>query len=114
MGKIKPIKKFRYVSLRNKAAKLINNPEANHEKKDISSWMVKINKDKCKGCALCIIYCPFGCLELSSDLNKKGARYARIKKGIQCKGCGRCYLICPDVCVEIYKEISDCDKHESI
>lgn len=69
-------------------------------------FQVDINKDKCKGCGLCIIYCPFKCLEFSSDLNRRGIKYAKKKKHVDCKGCGRCYLICPDCAIEVYKEVA--------
>lgn len=66
-------------------------------------YKVKINKDKCKGCRLCILFCKFNHLELSPDLNKRGVCYAKIKDDTECKGCGACFLICPDSCIEIYE-----------
>jgi len=65
---------------------------------------LKINEDKCKGCGLCIIFCPQENLELSKDLNKKGICYAGIKDLRKCTGCGMCFLVCPDACIEIYEE----------
>ena len=65
---------------------------------------VKIEKDKCKGCQLCIVNCPTKHLELSSSLNKRGVTYAKIKKGTNCTGCGFCFLICPEACIEVYEE----------
>jgi 2-oxoglutarate ferredoxin oxidoreductase subunit delta len=64
---------------------------------------VKIKSEKCKGCGLCVHYCPVKHLDLSSDLNKKGVRYAFIKptQANVCLGCGFCFHICPDACVEI-------------
>lgn len=66
---------------------------------------VIINKDKCKGCQLCIFYCPSKHLELSLELNKRGVRFVKANKGSECAGCGFCFLICPDTCIEIYEEI---------
>lgn len=65
---------------------------------------VKIEKDRCKGCELCILYCPLKSLELSSTLNKRGVKFASFKKEAKCSGCGFCFLICPDNCIRIYKE----------
>lgn len=65
---------------------------------------VIIDKDKCKGCGLCIKWCSKKVLELSIDLNKKGVKYAKVKNDSQCNGCGFCYISCPDFCIEIYEE----------
>ncbi|MCK4912664.1 MAG: 4Fe-4S dicluster domain-containing protein [Candidatus Omnitrophica bacterium] len=64
---------------------------------------VKIEKDRCKGCELCVFYCPLKSLELSSDLNKRGVRAANFKKDAKCSGCGFCFLICADRCIKVEK-----------
>jgi 2-oxoglutarate ferredoxin oxidoreductase subunit delta len=64
---------------------------------------VKLKKDRCKGCELCILYCPTKHLGLSKDLNKKGFTFIQIKEGSKCTGCGLCFLMCPDNCIEIYE-----------
>jgi len=71
--------------------------------KSRSNW-VRIDKDKCKGCGLCILWCPLKHLELSSDLNKRGVRYAKKKENTSCSGCGACFLVCPDFCIEVYEK----------
>ncbi|MCM8786925.1 MAG: 4Fe-4S binding protein [Candidatus Omnitrophica bacterium] len=63
---------------------------------------VIIEKDKCKGCQLCIFYCPTKKLVLSSKLNKKGIKFAKPLDNINCIGCGFCFTVCPDSCVEVY------------
>ena len=65
---------------------------------------VRIKKDKCKNCGLCIVYCPSKCLELSPELNRRGVKFAKVKQGAKCTGCGFCFLICPDNCIEVYAE----------
>ncbi len=65
---------------------------------------VRIDKERCKGCGLCILYCPVKKLEFSSDLNSKGIKYAKVKDNIPCVGCGNCYLMCPDYCIEVYEK----------
>jgi len=64
---------------------------------------VKINKDRCKGCFLCIQFCPVKCLKISESLNKRGNQYAEKIEDKKCVGCGNCFLICPDFCIEIYE-----------
>ncbi|OQX79866.1 MAG: hypothetical protein B6D56_06290 [Candidatus Omnitrophica bacterium 4484_70.1] len=66
-----------------------------------------IDKKRCKGCGLCIAFCPCGCLELSSSLNKKGFNYPEKKNTVECKGCGICYRVCPDWCIEIYERVEE-------
>jgi len=62
---------------------------------------VAIEKDACKGCQLCIAFCPAKCLVLSQDLNKRGVRYAQTKEQNNCVACGFCFLVCPDCCVAV-------------
>ena len=64
---------------------------------------IKIDKDRCKGCQLCISACPNKCLCLSEDINKFGFKYAKLIDNDNCKSCGFCFLICPDVAIEVYK-----------
>lgn len=67
-------------------------------------FQVKIKKDKCKGCGLCIAYCPIKHLVFSQDLNKKGRKYAEVNKENKCIGCGACFLVCPDAAIKIYEK----------
>ncbi|MDP2922383.1 MAG: 4Fe-4S binding protein [Candidatus Omnitrophota bacterium] len=67
-------------------------------------YEVAIKEDKCKGCELCIFFCPVKHLEVSQALNRKGITPAKIKKGTKCTGCGFCFLTCPDSCIEVYEK----------
>ena len=62
-----------------------------------------IDTKKCKGCKLCIQYCPQKSIILSDKLNKQGAKPAIFKKGSKCTGCGFCAIMCPDVAIEVYR-----------
>lgn len=62
---------------------------------------IKINKDRCKGCGLCIVFCPKKNLRAGSSLNNAGIFPVEIISEEECTGCGICYLMCPDVCIEI-------------
>lgn len=66
---------------------------------------VKIKKNRCKGCYLCLAYCPRGLLKKDSQFNVLGVQAVVFKEDEKnkCTGCSFCALICPDVCVEVEK-----------
>ena len=65
---------------------------------------VKIRKDKCKGCGLCVIYCPNRLIHISKNLNRRGIHAAEAYKTKgTCSGCGMCAIICPDCAIEVYR-----------
>jgi 2-oxoglutarate ferredoxin oxidoreductase subunit delta len=56
---------------------------------------LSINREWCKGCGICVAFCPKEVLVL----DKEGkACWAHPEK---CKNCGLCELRCPDVAVEL-------------
>lgn len=64
---------------------------------------ITIDKDKCKGCLLCIGFCPKGLIVIDEKLNSKGVKPAQFKKDAECLGCAMCAIICPDCCIEVYQ-----------
>ncbi|MDP6685348.1 MAG: 4Fe-4S dicluster domain-containing protein [Candidatus Omnitrophota bacterium] len=65
---------------------------------------IEINKERCKGCKLCIVHCPKACIKLDKALNKKGVYTVVFSEGKEkCTGCTFCALICPDSCIMVYK-----------
>ncbi|MCK5529148.1 MAG: ferredoxin family protein [Kiritimatiellae bacterium] len=79
------------------------------DKKQKKTYILKIDSDKCKGCELCIEFCPKDVLELSKNLNKKGSKYSVMARPDDCIGCRACVLMCPDVCIELF-EVEQEDK----
>ena len=65
---------------------------------------VIIHEEKCKGCGLCVEFCPKRILSLSEKLNKKGRHPVEIKNEKECLGCGSCTIICPDLAIEVHKD----------
>jgi uncharacterized Fe-S center protein len=53
----------------------------------------KINVERCKGCSLCLDYCPANAISVK---NKRAAI-----EGHACIGCGECTVICPQGAIEI-------------
>ena len=70
----------------------------------MSKFTVTFNRDKCKGCELCLNACPRHIISLLPQLNRQGYRPAGIDgdKQAECIGCTSCALVCPDCCIEIF------------
>ena len=67
-------------------------------------FKVLFNRDKCKGCELCISFCPKKLLALDgSVVNSKGYHPAGITRPEECIGCASCATMCPDCCISIYE-----------
>ena len=54
---------------------------------------VKINREACKGCGLCIAFCGRGGIVIEEGLNKSGVHPAKFKEGHVCNGCGNCAVV---------------------
>ncbi|MGA2507383.1 MAG: 4Fe-4S dicluster domain-containing protein [Chitinispirillaceae bacterium] len=57
---------------------------------------ITIELEECKGCRLCVEFCPKGCIAIGSSINKMGYLYAEFKSGKSCTACGICYSVCPE------------------
>ena len=76
---------------------------------------IEINKDRCKGCYLCIVNCPNSLIKIGSELNAKGVKPAVFSEGKpvhdksasgkpdKCTGCAMCAMICPEFIIKVYK-----------
>lgn len=62
---------------------------------------VTINKDRCKGCVLCVVVCPPQVLHMSKEFNTLGYHYPLLSEG--CTGCEHCFRMCPDYVFEVYR-----------
>jgi len=57
--------------------------------------------ERCKGCGLCVHFCPKKVLSVGNRRNLLGYRIVEITAPGKCTGCGVCYLMCPDVVLEV-------------
>jgi 2-oxoglutarate ferredoxin oxidoreductase subunit delta len=69
---------------------------------------IKIDKERCKGCRLCISVCPSHRIRVDDSLNKKGYAPATVDEEVKkdekdCTGCAQCATVCPEVAIEVYR-----------
>jgi len=64
---------------------------------------VVIDAERCKGCMLCVRFCPRASLRVASETNSKGYHPVEQHDEEACTGCGICALVCPSVCIEVYR-----------
>lgn len=64
---------------------------------------IEINQELCKGCELCIHFCPKKLITLSENLNMAGYLPSEFKETKECTGCATCATVCPEVAIEVYR-----------
>lgn len=69
---------------------------------------IEIDRDKCKGCELCVTACKYGVIALSptGQTNVQGYRHLVAVHPDQCVGCGMCALMCPDAVLTVWREVN--------
>lgn len=67
---------------------------------------IEIDRERCKGCMLCVEFCPKKCISLSEELNLKGYFVAAFDAAAECTACGNCALVCPDVAIEVVATVA--------
>ena len=65
---------------------------------------VDIDVKRCKGCGLCVEFCPRHLLELSDGLNAIGYHPATLKDPEKCTACALCAQMCPEGGIDIYRK----------
>ncbi|MGA2368334.1 MAG: 4Fe-4S binding protein [Dehalococcoidia bacterium] len=65
---------------------------------------IVISRELCKGCELCISFCPKKAISQSDKLNAAGYLSAVFSDNGQCTGCAICAIVCPEVAIEVYRE----------
>jgi 2-oxoglutarate ferredoxin oxidoreductase subunit delta len=83
---------------------------------------ISIDRERCKGCLLCISFCPQGSIQIDNHFNRQGIKPVKFSlseipkhktvkvksptgftDNRECIGCMQCALICPDCCIEVLK-----------
>jgi 2-oxoglutarate ferredoxin oxidoreductase subunit delta len=65
--------------------------------------LCRIDAGRCKGCDLCVAFCPKDALALSEGRNAAGYHPAVLAHPDRCNGCALCAEMCPETAIEIYR-----------
>jgi 2-oxoglutarate ferredoxin oxidoreductase subunit delta len=60
---------------------------------------VRVLRERCKGCGICIAFCPKHVLEPSPEMNAKGYHPPEVRAGAECVNCHFCEVLCPDFAI---------------
>ncbi len=66
--------------------------------------LIEINKNYCKGCDICIEFCPTDVFEKSEELNRKGYYLPVVARVEDCTACRLCDLMCPEMAIVIVED----------
>jgi 2-oxoglutarate ferredoxin oxidoreductase subunit delta len=66
--------------------------------------MIEVDGRYCKGCGICVHFCPRRALAISSEINSRGFHVPYFIEGVECSKCGQCMLYCPDFAIFIVEE----------
>lgn len=64
---------------------------------------IVISSELCKGCELCMSFCPKNVISQSNKLNAAGYQWAVFNDNGECTGCAICALVCPEVAIEVFR-----------
>ncbi len=64
---------------------------------------IEIDQVLCKGCQICMAFCPKNAIIPAQKLNAAGYMPASFDESSECTGCAICALVCPEVCIEVYR-----------
>lgn len=63
---------------------------------------VKIDEKYCKGCGLCVAFCPQKILHLATDrLTASGYNPCQVSDSSKCIACCSCAKMCPDAAITV-------------
>lgn len=61
-----------------------------------------VNRERCKGCSLCVSACPKKIIVIRKDIiTPKGYCPAECSYESKCTGCAMCFTVCPDCAIEV-------------
>lgn len=65
---------------------------------------IEIDQEFCKGCEICMSFCPNKLISSADRVNAAGYQPASFEDNGECTGCGICATVCPEVAIEVYRD----------
>ena len=63
-----------------------------------------VDERYCKGCSICIHFCPKHVLDICKEVNSRGFYTPRVIDLSACNACRQCELFCPDFAIFVVEE----------
>ncbi|MGA2763210.1 MAG: 4Fe-4S binding protein [Spirochaetia bacterium] len=64
----------------------------------------EIDRERCKGCTLCVNACPEKIISMSKDeFNRQGLPFSVCFDESRCTACMSCAIICPDSAITVLR-----------
>lgn len=67
-------------------------------------FKVMISEDLCKGCGICVEFCPRKVLKVSSKLTRRGFFPPEKIEDRDCTDCKLCEITCPDLAIWVAED----------
>lgn len=64
-------------------------------------YSITLNETWCKGCRICVEFCPTGVWEMNESADRWEGAIARVANIDACTGCGICEVQCPDFAISV-------------
>lgn len=72
---------------------------------------IEVNSERCKGCALCVRFCPPQVLRISERRNSLNHKVMEMVDEPSCTGCRVCADVCPDLAIPAVYQWDDVPAH---
>ncbi len=69
---------------------------------------IRIRKERCKGCGVCVAVCQTAVFEMADERNSDGHSLPCVVFPEKCVNCGLCAMLCPDFAIRI--EVSETEE----